>query len=204
MKTLLLILLLFFSAVHLSGQQRISENPFKFVMNEPAAWFPISKASIEDSLKRLDLREDSLQNFLSENQGKFLLFAYVKYRQDTFNGLNPKIEARVIKINTQRPLSSAEFKPAGITALKQIASQFEAQRYIVAPSEIKIDEIDSVYHISEFQMSLQNGPKLKVRSRTYLIPRGTYFFQISFVDEPGGNDCSVEFDELLRSIRILK
>jgi len=200
----LFLMLIFCSADHLLAQRAMPENPFKFVMNEPAGWFPISKAEIEESLKRFDLRNDSLQNFLAQNQGKYLLFAYVKFRQDSFTGLNPKIEGRVIQINSQKPLTFSEFKPAAETTLRKIASQFDEQRYLVEPSVIKIAGIDSVYHVSEFQMSVQNGSKLRVRSRTYLIPRGTYFFQISFVDEPDRGDCSAEFDELIKSIKLLK
>jgi hypothetical protein len=186
------------------AQEVIPKNPFGFAMNEPKSWVAMNKAELGLNLERFDLSKSSLEQFLLENQGNNLLFAYSRFKQDSFTGINPKIEARVVKISSSKPVSFTEFRPAAIATLKLIASRFEEQRYIVEPSDTKVAGIDAVYHISEFTMRARVGTKYKVRSRTYLVPRGTYFFQISFVDEPEQNDCSSIFDELVASIKIVK
>ncbi len=186
------------------AQDLIPTNPFGFVMNQPEQWFSIGKEEITASLKRIELSDGSLDRYLEQNQGKQLLFGYVRYKQDSFTGINPKIEARVIKIMAATPVTFRAFKPAAEAALRAIAKEFSEQKYIVEPSEIQVGDIASVYHISEFSIKMQSGAKHRVRSRTYIIPRGTYFFQISFVDEPGVNDFSAEFDRLVNSIKITK
>lgn len=197
----ILILLLLGTLMH-SAQQKTPSNPFGFEMDEPAGWHPIDKDSISASLKRLDLKEESLVEFLDQNQGTQLLFAYTKFKQDTFNGVNPKIDARVIRIRSPKPPAFNEFKPLAEATLRKIASSFDEQRYIVEPSAVKIGSIEAVYHISEFSIKTQNGGNHRIRSRTYMIPNGSYFFQISYVDEPAKNDLSVEFDNLVSSLKI--
>ncbi len=46
------------------------------------------------------------------------------------------------------------------------------------------------------------GPNTTFEAVTLAIPYKTYYFQISFVDEFGGEDCSAVFDELVKSIKI--
>ena len=162
------------------SQDLIPANPFGFVMNQPERWFSIGKEEIAAGLKRLEMSEGSLDRFLEQNQGKHLLFGYVRYKPDSFNGMNPKIEARVLKLKTTEPVTFRAFKP----------------------SEIRIGDVASVYHISEFSTTTQSGTKHRVRSRTYMIPRDTYFFQVSFVDEPAVNDLSAEFERLVKSIKL--
>jgi hypothetical protein len=203
-KAYVLLILILCGAGNIFAQKKPPSNPFGLEMNEPVGWHPIGKDLIDESLRRIDLNETSLEQFLEQNQDQSLLFAYTKFKQDSFTGINPKIEARVLRIHSSKPIGFLEFKPLAEATLRKIASGFDEQRYLKEPSEIKIGGIDSVYHISEFLMRTQNGTEYKVRSRTYMIPRGTYFFQISFVDEPKKNDLSSEFDDLVGSIKILK
>ena len=53
-------------------------------------------------------------------------------------------------------------------------------------------------------MTGQDGGDLKVRSRTYAIPYKDYFFQINFTDSKEVEDCSKEFDGILKTIKIGK
>lgn len=201
--TILLTAFLMFAS-GLTAQSRVPENPFGFVMNKPEGWVPIGKDEVELSLKRLDLKETTLDRFLEQNQGTLPIFTYVRYKQDTFNGVNPKIEARVIRIKTNAQVTFTAFKPAAENALRGIAKEFDDQKYIVAPSEVVVGGVHSVYHVSEFTIKMKSGSKHRVRSRTYMVPRGTFFLQISFVDEPAVSDLSSEFDRLVGSINFSK
>lgn len=202
MKTFLLLTILLFDSMTYFAQARVPLNPFGFEMKQPVGWFSIDKELIAGSLKRLDLKHNTLERYLDQNEGRQLLFAYIKFKQDSFTGMNPKIEGRVLRIRSPRPVDFSQFKPIAEAALRKIASEFDEQHYVVEPRAIRVASIDSVYHISEFTVRTLNGTSHRVRSRTYLIPRGTYFFQISFVDEPKKNDLSEEFDELVSSIKI--
>ena len=51
-------------------------------------------------------------------------------------------------------------------------------------------------------MKTKNGQEMKVRSRTYAIPYKNYFFQLNLTDGQFGEDCTKEFDELIKTIKI--
>jgi len=53
-------------------------------------------------------------------------------------------------------------------------------------------------------MKTQFNQILKVRSRAYAIPQKSYFFQINFTDGQIEEDCTKEFDELVKTIKIGK
>ena len=74
--------------------------------------------------------------------------------------------------------------------------------YIDPPTEITISEIKSVYFIGSYSMKSQNGDSINIRSRTYAIPYKNYLFQVNFIDGPTNEDCSKEFDNLIKTIKI--
>ena len=79
---------------------------------------------------------------------------------------------------------------------------FEDFEFINEITEIEISGIKCVYFIGKFTMKTQNGQEMKVRSRTYAIPYKNYFFQLNFTDGQIGEDCTKEFDELVKTIKI--
>jgi hypothetical protein len=53
-----------------------------------------------------------------------------------------------------------------------------------------------------FTLPIKAGYAVKVRSRTYAIPRGSFFVQINLMDMPEIEDCSKHFDIVTRNIKI--
>lgn len=184
------------------GQQRSVAHSFGLNYDQLKGWFPSSQEELRENLGRLDVSKGRLEDLLGQEGKSILSFAYVKFKQDTFTGINPKAEGRIVKIRSPRPITFEEFKPLAIDRLRKIAGSFDQQSYIVEPTEIKIAGVDSVYHISQFKIKATNGQEHTIRSRTYLVPRGTYFFQISLVDAPNVVDCSQEFENFINSIKV--
>jgi hypothetical protein len=171
-------------------------------MLEPKGWFTAEKKVLDESLMQMELSDATLEKILKDDD--VLLFAFTKYAPNSKPGLNPKIEARVISNGLNRPLTFNEFKPAIIRAFQTLKGDLSAYSYIQEPATIDLTGAKGVYQISKFKMRTKERTEYDVRSRTYAIPYKTYFFQISFVDEVGGEDCSAVFDELVRSIKIGK
>ena len=177
---------------------------FGFTMLEPRGWVLAEKKVLDESLMQMELSDGTLEELLRDDDGDFLLFAYTKYAPNSKPGLNPKIEARVISNRLNRSLTFDEFRPAIVRAFQTLKTDLPAYSYIQEPTPIEFTGATGVYQISKFKMRTKERTEYHVRSRTYAIPYKTYFFQISFVDEVGGDDCSAVFDELVKSIKIGK
>jgi len=202
-RILLLASFAFGVAVGVQAQQRaFTSNEFGFTMLEPSGWVLAEKRVLDEGLTQMDLSDATLEKLLKDDD--VLLFAYTKYVPDSKPGLNPKIEARVVSNRLNRSLSFDEFKPAIVRAFQTLKSGLQAYAYIQEPTPIDVVGATGVYQISKFKMRTKERTEYYVRSRTYAIPYKTYFFQISFVDEVGGEDCSAVFDELVKSIKIGK
>ena len=205
MKYLLFVLMIAYVVVVPSaGQASVFESrAFGFSMKAPVGWQPLSEVEVAQNLEGLDLDLKVREKLLLE-QGRILLFAYSKQKPGTIDGIIPKIEARVISNGLGRILTFGEFKPAAISAMKRFAVNYETYEYVIEPSETLVSGVRAVYQITKFRLKAGRGDSHSVRSRTYFIPYQTWFFQISFSDDPKNNDCSALFDELIRSIRIGK
>ena len=191
--------------IGVNGQQTtFKSSEFGFSMLEPKGWVLAEKKVLNESLMQMELSDATLEKLLKEVDGDILLFAYTKYSPNSKPGLNPKIEARVISNGLNRSLSFDEFRPAMVRAFQTLKGDLPAYSYIQEPAPIHVRGATGVYQISKFKMRTKERTEYHVRSRTYAIPYKTYFFQISFVDEVGGEDCSAVFDDLVKSIQIGK
>jgi len=177
-----------------------TNSEFGFSMLEPQGWVLAEKRVLDENVKQFDLSKAALDRLATEDD--ILLFAFTKYIPNSRRGLNPKIEARVISTGLNRSLSFEEFKPAIVKALETLRSNHQSYSYLVEPSAIDVLGGKGVYQISRYALRTKERTEYTVRSRTYAIPYKAYYFQISFVDEIGGEDCSTLFDELATSIRI--
>jgi len=200
-KTTLALTILAFFTISASAQKAwFTNSEFGFSMLEPQGWTLAEKRTLDENVKQLDLSKAAVDRLATEHD--ILLFAFTKYVPNSRRGLNPKIEARVISTGLNRSLSFDEFKPAIIKALQTLRANHQSYGYLVKPSPIDFLGGKGVYQISRYELRTKERTEYTVRSRTYAIPYKTYYFQISFVDEIGGEDCSALFDELATSIRI--
>ena len=203
-RILLLTLLAVSSVIGINAQQTtFRSSEFGFTMLEPSGWVLAEKKVLDESLMQMELSDATLEKLLKDD-GDVLLFAYTKYSPNSKSGLNPKIEGRVISNRLNRSLTFDEFRPAIVRALQTLKIDLPAYSYIQEPTPIDFNGALGVYQISKFKMRTKERTVYHVRSRTYAIPYKTYFFQISFVDEVGGDDCSAVFDDLVKSIKIGK
>ena len=185
-------------------QTTFRSSEFGFTMLEPKGWVLAEKKVLDESLMQMELPDTVFEKLLHDDDGDVLLFAYTKFAPNSKPGLNPKIEARVISNRLNRSLTFDEFRPAIVRAFQTLKGDLPAYSYIQEPTPIDFSGATGVYQISKFKMRTKERTEYHVRSRTYAIPYKTYFFQISFVDEVGGEDCSAVFDELVKSIKIGK
>lgn len=173
-------------------------------MRYPKDWIRSEEKVLLGNLSNIEMTDQQVGEFLKGMNGSVLLFAFTKYVPNRRAGINPTIQARAISNGTGRVLAFSEFKPAIIAAFKSQQKLFADYEFLVEPSETEVAGIPAVHSVSKYTLIAQGGAKYKVRSHNYAIPYRTYFIKLSFVDEVDVQDCSEEFSELVRSIRIGK
>lgn len=183
------------------GQEVYENKKFYFSMQQPNKWFIANNKELLDNLNKIELTEESLAKFVSDSKEEILLTGFYKYNPKTKTGLIPTIQIRV-RANKTKNFQS--FKSDLIKSSKSFNKYFEDFGFIEEPKEIEISGIKSVVFVFQFTMKTQYNQILKVRSRAYAIPQKSYFFQINFTDGQTEEDCTKEFDELVKTIKIGK
>lgn len=194
------LLLAFIICIVPANAQKIFNKPqFGFSMQEPANWIAADKSALVNNLEKFKIDNPGLKKLISENNGTLLLGAFYKYNPKTKAGVIPTIQ---INLRDKGKANFAQFKNSIIASAKTFKSTFPDFEFIQQPHEVTISGIKSICFIGKFTMKSENGTVLKVRSRTYAIPYKDYFFQVNFTDAQTGEDCSKEFDALVKTIKI--
>ena len=173
-------------------------------MKKPVGWVSADKALLTGNIKKLDMSEAEIQQLLKNSEGSILLFAFTKYPANKRPGVNPTIQARVISTKLDRPLTFEEFKPAIVHALTTQLKVFDQHEFVVEPTEITVGNVKGVYAVSTYLLGTQAGQKYRIRSKSYAIPYRNYYFKLNIVDDADGPDHSLEYDDLIESIKIGK
>ena len=180
----------------------ISISEYGFSMAKPDGWHQVGRQVLDDSISQLKLSDAAREKLRKDDDGSVLLFLFTRYVPDSKRGVNPKIEARVISTGLGRPLTFEEFQPAITNAFRSFSSGNISYAFLQEPTAIEVGGGKGVYQTTRFTIRTNARTEYNIRSRTLAIPYKTYYFQISFVDEFGGEDCSAFFDELVKSIKI--
>lgn len=201
MKKFLLVFVLILASINVSFAQDIFENKeFGFSINHPANWIETNKSEILKNLENIYTDDEKLVQIINESKGSLLLNSFYKYNPKTHAGLIPTVQINV----RANPAPESQFFNMMAQSAKGFKNYFEDFEFIEEPKEIEISGIKSVSFVGKFTMKTQNGQSLKVRSRTYAIPNGKYFFQVNFTDGQIDEDASLEFDALVKTIKIGK
>jgi hypothetical protein len=171
-------------------------------MAKPEGWVQAEKRVLDDSISQLDLSKADREKLKKDDDDTTLLFLFTRYVPDSKRGVNPKIEARLIPTGLNRVLTFEEFQPAITNAFRSFSSGHISYYFLQEPTAIDVSGGKGVYQITRFTIRTNARTEYNIRSRTLAIPYKTYYFQISFVDEFGGEDYSSVFDELVKSIKI--
>lgn len=180
----------------------IAIGEYGFSMARPDGWYQVEKRVLDDSVSQLNVSTATRQKLKKDDGDSQLLFLFTRWVPDSKRGVNPKIEARLIPTGLGRTLSFEEFQPAITNSFKSFSTSNITYTFLQEPTAIDLSGSKGVYEITKFTIRTNARTEYTIRSRTLAIPYKTYYFQISFVDEYGGDDCSPVFDELVKSIKI--
>ena len=200
MKKLLFILLAVVS-VSATAQMRYENKTFKFSMLEPQDWIWANSDDLKQNLDKLEIDEDDLAKIVSDHKGSVLLQSFFKYDPQTHPGIIPAIQ---INVRERNNADFDLFKEQIVKSSRNLQRVYTDYTFDQDVTETKISGIKSLYFISKFTMKTDNGSEIRVRSRIYVIPMKDYYFQINMTDGVLSEDCSAEFEKLIKSIKIKK
>ena len=199
MKQIFFFLIIFtFSFYGAFGQEKFENKQYGFSMTEPDNWIEADNSELLRNLEKFELNEDNLTKFISDRKGSVLLTSYYKYNPKTYAGLIPTIQVNV-RTNLTRDFN--EFTSLITQSANSFKQYFEDFSFEIEPMVVEISGIDSIYFVGKFTMKGQNGELIKVRSRTYAVPYGNYFFQLNFTDGQE-EDSSELFEILMQTVKI--
>ncbi|MCX6265239.1 MAG: hypothetical protein NTZ47_11985 [Bacteroidetes bacterium] len=181
------------------GQSIFRSKAYGFEMQSPKNWNEATNAVLMNNLAKLYNSNENLQKILQSNKGSLLLSSFYKYDPQFHPGLIPTIK---INVRQKTDVDFGKFMSNITQSAKGFFTIFKDFEYLTAPTEIEISGIKSVYFIGKFTLRTQDGQEMKVRSRTYAIPRKNYFFQVNFMDGQTEEDCKDLFDSLIKTIKI--
>ncbi len=198
MKQLVFIFLLF-NITASYAQRRFENKTFGFSMQEPEGWMWGNEDDLARNLEKLDIDEEKLLKIIKEHEGSVLILSVYKYIPQTYKGLVPAIQINVRERNNE---DFGAFKSDIIRSARSFDGLYDDFEFIEDPANVKISHIKSIYFSTKFTMRTENGQTHRVRSRIYVIPWKHYYFQINMTDDLMGEDCSMEFLRLIKTIKI--
>ena len=168
-------------------------------MQEPTGWVWGNEDDLARNLEKLDIDEEKLLKIIKEHEGSVLILSVYKYDPQTHKGLVPAIQINVRERNNE---DYGTFKSDVIRSARSFDALYEEFEFLEEPTDVKISHIKSIYFSMKFTMRTDNGQTHRVRSRIYVIPWKHYYFQINMTDDLMGEDCSLEFLKLIKTIQI--
>lgn len=190
---------LLFSSPGVLGQTTFENIHYGFAMAQPENWMQAGNQELLRNIEKLKLNEEELKKLISDHNGSLLLTSFYKYNPQTHAGLIPTIQVNV-RANATRNFS--EFTNLITQSANSFKQYFSDFTFDTSPKVVEIGGVKSVYFVGKFTMQTQAGESIKVRSRTYAIPNGSFFFQLNFTDGQVLEDNSQLFDALAKSVRI--
>jgi hypothetical protein len=177
--------------------QKVKVPALKF--QKPSGWHNSSNLDVVANLERYEMEEERLHQLIRTNNGSVLTHLYTKYNPKGYPGVIPTIQV-ILRPNTTPDFKT--FKSLLQMSVVQMGALLPNFELIQELTEIEIDGRKAVYFLASFEMELPNGSVQKVRSWTYGIPVGDYFYQINFSDLGPKDDCEQLYKELLAGLKV--
>lgn len=197
MKRISFLILFSLILAAVSSCQRVVPSKPNFSMQAPKGWFSVDKEGLNSNLRKFEFSEGDMNKLLEEQNANVLISAYYKYDPQVTPGIIPTIQ---INARPNKTRNFDTFRIAIIRSIEVFKQGLDEFKLIEEPKELEIAGTRSVFVHGTFVMKTPDGRKFNVRSRTYSVPQGNLFIQMNFTDSPEDEDCTAEFDELIKTI----
>jgi len=190
---ILMVLFVFIGTLPSVLAQEVIKSPLGFAMEKPKGWIVTNDEKMTESLKNVELTDEIVTGLLKSRNNSLQVMAFQKYQTDEREGPIPTIQARM----RPNPIDTFDvFTAAFLRSIDPSKMPFE-NYLIVSKEEVLVSGYKAVKVISTYSLAGQS-----TRVRSYAVPVGKQYFQVTFIDNPPGEDCSAVFDSLVKSIKI--
>jgi hypothetical protein len=175
-------------------------NTLEIDIKKPEGWYSMNLSQdqrIED-LKSGGFNADQLDKIIETTKGTLPLFSYTKYHIDSVDVPIPTINVSLVKNYTS---NFEEFLDRMDYSTKQLQDMFNNFEITSPIQEIDIAGFKSISFVATYDLPFYDSI-YKTRIRVYAVPIDSYFYQINFIDYIESEDCSILYNDLLKSIRI--
>jgi len=145
----------------------------------PDSWFDNSNLDVLENLEKFEMEETQLKKLVNSNRGSLPIHIYMKYERSKHPGIIPTVQIN-LRQNPNRDFDF--FKKSMEQSMLQMGGMLNNFSVIKEFHEIEIDSHKGIHFLASFDMKLPDGSTEKIRSWTYAIPVGNYFYQINFSD----------------------
>ena len=188
----LLLLIIVSSCIGQSGDGAITE----MKVPVPKEWKNRSDVDISKNLFKFDMEENDIEDLLVQHNSSIPIATYMKYNPEEYAGIIPTIQVNLRPNNTPNFDIFKEMMQNSMSQMGDFFTNFEVLRPI---QDTTIDGKKGIMFLAKFDLS--NGVDVwRIRSWTYAIPVGDYFYQINFSDT-ADEDCEELYGDLLKDIR---
>lgn len=165
-------------------------------IHKPEGWIDESDTDIRENLNKYSLESETVSELMNTTNGLIPVAIYTKYDRMEHQGVIPTIQVNLLP---NQALSFADFKSdikRSVTQMKNLYSSFKMIREF---ENIELDRKKGLHFIASFDLPLTESEMVSVRSWSYVIPVGKYFYQINFSDIES-DDCSDLFNEFIENV----
>lgn len=193
MKQLYLIALLSIGSV-VTAQTLYKNLTYDFSVEIPSGW---SKESVGNSKAQKKLTEAERTKKLQHEKSVYLVSYSKRSVLSLLRVPEPKIQINAV----YKPQNDfAAFKKEAVRSAGLLKEHLDNFEFVSEPAELTISGIKGIWFAAQYTMRI-DGKNIAVRCRTYGIPYKDYVLHISMVDMPR-QDCSEEFDSIIRSLAV--
>ena len=198
MRILTLLTIFFFSVLTVHSQEFYENEQFGVKVLKPAGWILATEQEVENSLKKVKFTDDQIAHIVNSKKGIVSLCTFYKYRIDSAAGLIPTVK---ITVRSKPECTFGEFKEIMIASAERLKATLANFQFIEQVQQVSVGGSPSVYYSSTYSLALNDERKMKVRTRSYMIPREKYFISITLMDNESREDNSKIYDELIKSFQ---
>jgi hypothetical protein len=178
-----------------AAQDRIEHQAAGIAIDRPVGWHDVTLAQVQANRERARLADPELQHAMSTRSALPIL-AFTKY-EEPHAGLNPTIQVAL------RPAISGTPTQLLAVALETVRRAFADFRLVAPPKAVQVAGWPAAHASATYTLHNEHGEVFRVKSRFWLVPRGTLMFLIGMSGSQIGDDeCEPEFTAVISTLTI--
>jgi hypothetical protein len=170
-----------------------------FKITKPAGWRFVAPEQVAENRENVRLADKALDRHV-KRRARLPLVAIMKHPEG-YDDLNPTVQVMLQPM----PRGGEKMKPTEVATglLRVIEKGFLDFSYVEPVRETTVDGICAACVRMKYIVVNAEARRFPALTRMWFVPRGKFLFMISMIGaQEGENQCEVEFQQILDSIRI--